>query len=362
MAEVGFHGVTRRYAEGAAPAVDALDLDVRDGELMVLVGPSGSGKSTALRMLAGLEDVDEGRITIGERDVTSLSPGDRDVAMVFQDYALYPHLTVGENLAFPLRLTDLPEQDVTRAVQESATVLGLQELLERKPGALSGGQRQRVAMGRAIVRSPQVFCMDEPLSNLDAQLRASTRTEIVALQARLGVTTVYVTHDQVEAMTMGDRIAVLRDGVLQQVDAPRALYERPVNTFVAGFLGTPSMNLLDAQASDGAAQLGGWSTRLPRDVAAAVPTDARLVVGVRPEHLVLAADGDGLRAVVDVVEDVGSDVVVHASLEGGDAPTRVVLRVLPEDAPSKGTAVTLRPQDGRLSFFDRASGLRLGAA
>jgi multiple sugar transport system ATP-binding protein len=367
MADVGFHGVTRRYRADAAPAVDALDLQVRDGELMVLVGPSGSGKSTALRMLAGLEDVDQGRITIGGRDVTHMAPSECDIAMVFQDYALYPHLSVGENLAFPLRLTDLPEQDITRAVQESAAVLGLQELLERKPGALSGGQRQRVAMGRAIVRSPKVFCMDEPLSNLDAKLRASTRTEIVSLQARLGVTTVYVTHDQVEAMTMGDRIAVLRDGVLQQVDAPRALYERPVNTFVAGFLGTPSMNLLDARVADGAAHLGGWSTRLPHGVARAVPAGGRVVVGVRPEHLALAADGDGLRAVVDVVEDLGSDVVVDAELEAEpetvlDAPTRVVLRVAPEQAPTKGTAVTLRPHDGRLSFFDPRSGLRLSAA
>ena len=360
MADVGFHQVTRRYAPDAPPAVDALDLDVRDGELMVLVGPSGSGKSTALRMLAGLEEVDEGRITIAGRDVTQLAPGDRDVAMVFQDYALYPHLTVGENLAFPLRLTDLPDEDISQAVQESATVLGLGELLARKPGALSGGQRQRVAMGRAIVRSPQVFCMDEPLSNLDARLRASTRTEIVALQARLGVTTVYVTHDQVEAMTMGDRIAVLRDGVLQQVDAPRALYERPVNTFVAAFLGTPSMNLLHAQAADGAAHVTGWSTPLPRAVAQTVTPATGVVVGVRPEHLDLAADGDGMRGVVDVVEDLGSDVVVHTSLEGLlDAPTRVVLRVPPEQAPSKGTAVTLRPRDGRLSFFDPVSGLRL---
>jgi multiple sugar transport system ATP-binding protein len=363
MADVGFHGVTRRYTPDSAPAVDALDLDVRDGELMVLVGPSGSGKSTALRMLAGLEDVDEGRITIGERDVTQLAPGDRDVAMVFQDYALYPHLTVEENLAFPLRLTDLPDAEIARAVRESASVLGLQELLARKPAALSGGQRQRVAMGRAIVRRPQVFCMDEPLSNLDAKLRASTRTEIVALQARLGVTTVYVTHDQVEAMTMGDRIAVLRDGVLQQVDAPRALYERPVNTFVAGFLGTPSMNLLHAQAADGAARLGRWSIALPRDVARTVPPTGEVIVGVRPEHLLLSGDGDGLPAVVDVVEDVGSDVVVHATLEGTlDAPTQVVLRVPPEQAPTKGTAVTLRPHAGRTSFFDPASGRRLPAA
>jgi multiple sugar transport system ATP-binding protein len=292
--------------------------------------------------------------------VTHLAPGERDVAMVFQDDALYPHLTVGENLAFPLRLTDLPEEDITRAVQESAAILGLLELLARKPGALSGGQRQRVAMGRALVRSPQVFCMDEPLSNLDAKLRASTRTEIVALQARLGVTTVYVTHDQVEAMTMGDRIAVLRDGVLQQVDAPRALYERPDNTFVAGFLGTPSMNLLHARAAAGAAHLGGWSTRLPRDVARSVPPTGDLIVGVRPEHLLLSGDGDGLRAVVDVVEDVGSDLVVHTTLEGTvDAPSQLILRVPPEQAPTKGTAVTLRPQEGRVSFFDPGSGRRL---
>ena len=362
MAEIALQHVTKRYPDGFE-AVKDMDLDIRDGEFMILVGPSGCGKSTALRMIAGLEDISEGELVIGGDVVNDKAPKDRDIAMVFQNYALYPHMTVRENMGFALKLAKVDKAEIDRKVQEASKILDLDQHLDRKPANLSGGQRQRVAMGRAIVRSPQVFCMDEPLSNLDAQLRASTRTEIVALQARLGVTTVYVTHDQVEAMTMGDRIAVLRDGVLQQVDAPRALYERPVNTFVAGFLGTPSMNLLHAQAADGAAHLVGWSVPLPREVAQEVTPAAGVIVGVRPEHLVLAADGDGVRAVVDVVEDVGSDVVVHTSLEGTlDAPTRVVLRVLPEQAPSKGTAVTLRPREGRLSFFDPASGLRLPAA
>ena len=244
MATVSFDDATRVYPGSDTPAVDKFSLDIGDGEFMVLVGPSGSGKSTALRMLAGLEEVNAGTISIGDRDVTDLPPKDRDIAMVFQNYALYPHMTVADNMGFALKMQNVPKAERDKRVLEAAKLLGLEDFLARKPKALSGGQRQRVAMGRAIVRQPQVFLMDEPLSNLDAKLRVSTRTQIAALQSRLGVTTVYVTHDQVEAMTMGDRVAVLKDGLLQQVDSPLALYDKPKNLFVAGFIGSPAMNLL----------------------------------------------------------------------------------------------------------------------
>src|SRR3954449_7702429 len=248
MATVTFDKATRIYPGSTKPAVDALEIDIEDGEFLVLVGPSGCGKSTTLRMLAGLEDVNEGKIYIGDRDVTHMPPKDRDIAMVFQNYALYPHMTVADNMGFALKMAKVPSEERKKRVQEAARILGLEEYLERKPKALSGGQRQRVAMGRAIVRSPQVFCMDEPLSNLDAKMRVATRTDIAKLQADLGVTTVYVTHDQVEAMTMGDRVAVMNFGVLQQVDTPLKLYDKPVNLFVAGFIGSPAMNLLRAKA------------------------------------------------------------------------------------------------------------------
>src|SRR5687767_14843112 len=252
MAVVTYDHAERIYPGASEPAVRDLDLEIADGEFMVLVGPSGCGKSTSLRMLAGLEEVTSGTIRIDDRDVTRLPPKDRDIAMVFQNYALYPHMTVGENMGFALKIAGVPKGERRQRVQDAATILDLAQLLDRKPKALSGGQRQRVAMGRAIVRQPQVFCMDEPLSNLDAKLRVSTRTQIAALQQRLGVTTVYVTHDQVEAMTMGDRVAVLKDGVLQQVDTPLGLYDRPTNLFVAGFIGSPAMNLLAAKtAGDG---------------------------------------------------------------------------------------------------------------
>ena len=246
MASVTFDKATRVYPGADKPSVDKLDLHIEDGEFLVLVGPSGCGKSTSLRMLAGLEDVNEGRILIGDRDVTNLPPKDRDIAMVFQNYALYPHMTVADNMGFALKIAGEPKDKIRTRVEEAAKILDLTEYLDRKPKALSGGQRQRVAMGRAIVREPQVFLMDEPLSNLDAKLRVQTRTQIASLQRRLGVTTVYVTHDQVEAMTMGDRVAVLKDGLLQQVDTPRELYDRPDNVFVAGFIGSPAMNLLAA--------------------------------------------------------------------------------------------------------------------
>ncbi len=245
MATVSFKAATRVYPGTEAPAVDKLNLEIEDGEFMVLVGPSGCGKSTSLRMLAGLEEVNEGSIYIGDRDVTHRPPKERDIAMVFQNYALYPHMSVADNMGFALKMQGVSKEDRAKRVEEAAKLLGLEEYLDRKPKALSGGQRQRVAMGRAIVRNPQVFLMDEPLSNLDAKLRVQTRTQIAELQQRLGVTTVYVTHDQVEAMTMGDRVAVLKDGLLQQVDTPLNLYDNPKNMFVAGFIGSPAMNLLD---------------------------------------------------------------------------------------------------------------------
>ena len=256
MATVTFDEATRLFPGATSPAVNRLDLDIEDGEFLVLVGPSGCGKSTSLRMLAGLEFVNGGRIRIGDRDVTRLAPKERDIAMVFQNYALYPHMTVGENMGFALKIAGASKEERDRRVHEAAQLLDLEEYLERKPAALSGGQRQRVAMGRAIVREPKVFLMDEPLSNLDAKLRVSTRTQIAALQARLGITTVYVTHDQVEAMTMGDRVAVMQNGVLQQVDTPLRLYEAPVNVFVAGFIGSPAMNLFTVDLVPEGARLG----------------------------------------------------------------------------------------------------------
>ena len=272
MASVVFDGASRIYPGTTAPAVDKLNLTVNDGEFLVLVGPSGCGKSTSLRMLAGLEEIDGGRILIGDRDVTNVAPKDRDIAMVFQSYALYPHMTVAENMGFALKIAGTPKEERDRRVLEAAKLLDLEPYLERKPKALSGGQRQRVAMGRAIVREPQVFLMDEPLSNLDAKLRVATRTQIAALQRRLGITTVYVTHDQVEAMTMGDRVAVLKDGLLQQVDTPRNLYDNPANAFVAGFIGSPAMNLVTVPVSGGKAKLGSLDVDVPSSAGASVPS------------------------------------------------------------------------------------------
>ena len=355
MAEVRFEQATRIYPGATTPAVDALDLQIEDGELMVLVGPSGSGKTTALRMLAGLEEVDAGAVLIGGRDVTDVAPKKRDIAMVFQNYALYPYLTVAANMAFPLKIARVRRAERDRRVREVAALLDITEKLECKPAELSGGQRQRVAMGRAIVREPSVFLMDEPLSNLDAKLRVQMRADIAALQSRLGVTTVYVTHDQAEAMTLGHRVAVLRDGRLQQCDAPRALYERPQNVFVAGFIGSPAMNLCPAPTREnGAVSFGGVSFPLPEAAAG-----RRVVIGLRPESIELA--GDGVQAVVEVVEELGADAYVFCSAELGGETAKLVARVDVRRRPERGERVALRPLPGEAHLFDAESGARLDA-
>jgi multiple sugar transport system ATP-binding protein len=359
MATVTFDKASRLYEGAQRPAVDGLDLEVGDGEFLVLVGPSGCGKSTSLRMLAGLEPVDAGHIRIGDRDVTDVDPSDRDIAMVFQTYALYPHMTVAENMGFALKIAGRPKAEIRQRVEEAGKILDLTEYLDRKPKALSGGQRQRVAMGRAIVRSPQVFCMDEPLSNLDAKLRVATRTQIASLQRRLAVTTLYVTHDQVEAMTMGDRVAVLKDGVLQQVDAPRDMYERPNNMFVAGFIGSPAMNLLTVPiTSDGTARIGSLGIPMPRDGHAQL-TNGSVAIGVRPEDLSLVGDGQGVDVTVELVEELGSDAFLHASVNGGGDGDLLVARVDPKHPPRKGEKVTLAPRADHLHWFDAQSGVRV---
>jgi multiple sugar transport system ATP-binding protein len=353
LAEVRFVQATRIYPGNPVPAVDTFDLDIADGEFMVLVGPSGSGKTTALRMLAGLEEVDGGAIFIGDRDVTFDPPKQRDVSMVFQNYALYPYLTVGANIGFPLKVAKVKKADRERRVKEVAKLLGLEEYLERKPAQLSGGQRQRVAMGRAIVRLPSVFLMDEPLSNLDAKLRVQMRADIAALQADFGITTVYVTHDQAEAMTLGHRVAVLKDGRLQQCGPPRELYEQPVNVFVAGFIGSPAMNLCSVPlGSNGSVSFGGVPVRVPN----AVGGEA-LVVGLRPESLEVAAEG--IPARVEVVEDVGADAFVFCAAEMNGESTRLVARTEARNAPQQGDRVALRPRAEDAHLFDPVSGERL---
>ena len=362
MAEVRYVQATRTYPGNDEPAVDALDLEIADGELMVLVGPSGSGKTTALRMLAGLEEVDAGAIHIGERDVSDDPPKRRDVAMVFQNYALYPYLTVAANIGFPLRMARVPKADREERVRKVAEQLELTPLLERKPGQLSGGQRQRVAMGRAIIRQPQVFLMDEPLSNLDAKLRVQMRADIAELQARLGVTTVYVTHDQAEAMTLGHRVAVLKDARLQQCDTPRVLFDRPVNTFVAGFVGSPAMNLCRVPIGEGGSvTFGGRTTELPAAARGAAASNGRpgVIVGVRPEALELAADG--VPATVDVVEELGSDAFIFCTGELPDGPARLAARVEARRAPARGERVHLRASaEHEPHLFDAATGERIG--
>jgi multiple sugar transport system ATP-binding protein len=360
MASVNYVSATRVFSKGAAPAVDALDLNVQDGEFMVLVGPSGSGKTTALRMLAGLEPIDGGRVEIGGQDVTGVPPKDRDIAMVFQNYALYPQKTVAENMGFALKMQRVPKADRDRRVREAARLLDLDDqLLDRKPRQLSGGQRQRVAMGRAIVREPKVFLMDEPLSNLDAKLRVQTRSQIAELQRRLGITTVYVTHDQVEAMTMGHRVAVLRDGQLQQCATPRQLYDNPVNQFVAGFIGSPAMNLQTVPLADGGVQLGGTTLPLPAATRAAASQAglSEFVLGIRPEHLHLANGSGELRGEVMLVEELGADALLHVRLAGGRDP--VVARAEGRRPPAQGQPVTFNVQQDDVFAFHPETGERL---
>ena len=358
MASVTFSQATRLYPGGTRPAVNAIDLLVKDGEFLVLVGPSGCGKTTTLRMLAGLEEVNEGNILIGDRDVTQVPPKDRDIAMVFQNYALYPHMTVAENMGFALKIAGVKKDERAARVLEAAKLLDLEPYLDRKPKALSGGQRQRVAMGRAIVRKPKVFLMDEPLSNLDAKLRVQTRTQIASLQRRLGVTTVYVTHDQVEAMTMGDRVAVMKDGVLQQVDTPRALYERPANVFVAGFIGSPAMNLLELKIVAGGVQFGTGSIKV--DAAVLGKTKAKTVtVGLRPEDLVLTTKGNGISVEIQVIEELGADAFLYGNTTIEGKKIDIIARVDAKNHPMAGETVNLIPQGGITHLFDITSGLRL---
>ncbi|MEZ0578314.1 ABC transporter ATP-binding protein [Nocardioides sp. MH1] len=331
MTSITFERAQRWYAGTDRPAVPGIDLEVADGEFLVLVGPSGCGKTTTLRMLAGLEPVDSGRILIGERDVTGLAPKDRDIAMVFQSYALYPHKSVRDNLAFPLKMAKVPKAERDQRVESVAALLGLADHLDRKPKALSGGQRQRVAMGRAIVRQPQVFCMDEPLSNLDAKMRVQTRGDIARLQRELGVTTVYVTHDQVEAMTLGDRVAVMHEGEIQQVDTPLALYDRPANLFVAGFIGSPQMNLLP---------------------------DGEVTVGVRPEAWDFVESGAGMPVRIDLVEELGSDSFAYGVAQLADRTATVCVRLPHRDPAAVGSTVHVAvPQDAHR--FDTATGRRV---
>jgi multiple sugar transport system ATP-binding protein len=346
VASVTYDEATRLYPGTPRPAVEKLNLSIEDGELLVLVGPSGSGKSTALRMLAGLEPLDAGHILIGGRDVSAVRPRDRDIAMVFQNYALYPNLDVAQNMGFALKQQGVPKEERLKRVREVAKLLDLEPYLDRKPRNLSGGQRQRVAMGRAIVRHPQVYLMDEPLSNLDAKLRVQTRAELVELQSRLAVTTVYVTHDQVEAMTMGHRVAVLRDGQLQQCDAPSTLYHEPANLFVAGFIGSPAMNTLSVTL-DGAVRIAGAEIRIGEALGG-----ERATIGFRPETVLVGAEGP-IPARVRIAEDLGSEVFVHLVIDHEGEERRIVAKVDPPfpGQPDENVRLTLR---GAVHLFDRS--------
>jgi multiple sugar transport system ATP-binding protein len=358
MASVVFSKVSRIYPGTTKPAIDGLELTVNDGELLVLVGPSGSGKSTALRMLAGLEEIDSGTVHIGDKDVTSVAPKDRDVAMVFQSYALYPHMSVAENMGFALKIAGVPKEERDHRVLEAAKLLDLEDYLDRKPKALSGGQRQRVAMGRAIVRQPQVFLMDEPLSNLDTKLRIATRTQISALQRRLGITTLYVTHDQGEAMTMGDRVAVLKDGKLQQVDTPKNIYNKPENIFVAGFIGTPTMNFLTSSVSSGKTMLGTIEISVPTSI-------STVTIGIRPEEFIPAATG--FEVLVEAVEELAADLFVYGkpidkSLKFSNASeelNKIVIRWDPKTPPKVGQTVTVGVNLDAIDLFDPTTGKRI---
>ncbi|MEU5841938.1 ABC transporter ATP-binding protein [Rhodococcus sp. NPDC047139] len=358
MADITYSNASCIYENSDTFAVDSLNLDIEDGEFVVLVGPSGSGKSTALRMLAGLEDIDEGSISIGGKDMTGVPSKDRDIAMVFQNYALYPNKTVAENMGFALKMRGVSADERRRKVEEAARILDLTDYLDRKPAKLSGGQRQRVAMGRAIVREPQVFCMDEPLSNLDAKLRVQTRTEIAALQRRLGTTTVYVTHDQVEAMTMGDRVAVLKNGVLQQFSSPTELYDRPANAFVAGFIGSPSMNLLRARVVDDGVVVGDTVVPVERERITRLHSAGieEVTAGIRPEDFEVA--DEGVEAVVELVEELGSESYLYTRVPG--AAAQVVARALVRTPARLADTVHLRKRDGTVHLFDTETGERVG--
>ncbi|MBU8899795.1 sn-glycerol-3-phosphate ABC transporter ATP-binding protein UgpC [Corallococcus sp. M34] len=362
MAGVWFKDVAKRY--GDVSVIEGLNLEIRDQEFMVLVGPSGCGKSTALRMIAGLEEVSGGTISIGPRAVNDLPPKDRDVSMVFQNYALYPHMTVRENMEFGLKIRKTPKPEMNRLVSEAAEVLGIAHLLDRKPKALSGGQRQRVALGRAIVRKPSVFLFDEPLSNLDAKLRVQMRSEIKKLQSRLQVTSVYVTHDQIEAMTMGHRIAVMKEGKIQQLGTPLEVYERPANVFVAQFIGTPPINMLSATLEADGAGLAGEGFRLPVPQSLRALTagkgGAALKVGIRPDQLIAGdarARGETaqVEARVELVEPLGNELIVHARL--GDNP--LVFRMPPRESPATGAALPVAVELDSLHLFDAATERRL---
>jgi len=371
MARVAFDEATKVYP-GPVVALDHLTLDVADGEFLILVGPSGCGKSTALRMVAGLERISDGTISIGDRVVNDVPPKDRDIAMVFQNYALYPHMTVEKNLGFGLRRRRTPREDVRQRVDEMSEMLGLQDLLRRRPGQLSGGQRQRVAMGRALVREPEVFLLDEPLSNLDAKLRVQMRSELKRLHDRIGVTTIYVTHDQVEAITLGERIAVLSQGVLQQVGPPQDVYDHPANVFVAGFIGSPPMNLLKGNAASGRISVGEVEL-----VDRQVP-DGEVLVGIRPEGLHPvgeAFDGPVFEVSVEVVEPLGDEVLVHGSIEARAAEggreaeeaalladgkrdrATITLRLPPEERPKPGSRLRVGMAQHKVRLFDAANGL-----
>ena len=358
MASITYKNASCIYAGSDKLAVDSLNFDIQDGEFVVLVGPSGSGKSTALRMLAGLEDIDEGSIEIGGKDMVGVQSKDRDIAMVFQNYALYPNKTVAENMGFALKLRGVSSDERRKKVEDAAKILDLTEFLDRKPAKLSGGQRQRVAMGRAIVREPQVFCMDEPLSNLDAKLRVQTRTQIAALQRRLATTTVYVTHDQVEAMTMGDRVAVLRFGKLQQFASPNDLYEKPANAFVAGFIGSPAMNLVTVPVTTNGVKIGDGTMELERADLTKISEAGldEVTIGIRPEHLELSDTG-GVDVVVDLVEDLGSEAFVYTHAGSGVV---LVARHNPRTAPKLADSTKLRRHpDGVVHLFHPKSGERL---
>ena len=374
MAEVKFDHVTRIYPGNTEPSVDDLNMEIKDGEFLVLVGPSGCGKSTTLRMLAGLEEVNQGSIMIGDTDVTNMQPKDRDIAMVFQNYALYPHMTVADNMGFALKIAGTPKAEIRKRVEEAVKILDLTEYLDRKPKALSGGQRQRVAMGRAIVRKPKVFLMDEPLSNLDAKLRVQTRTQIAALQRQLGVTTLYVTHDQTEALTMGDRIAVIKLGVLQQVGAPTELYDRPANVFVAGFIGSPSMNINTYPVVDGKAKIGDDTITLPTEVVDKLTAEdgGKIVLGFRPEDASLASDADPDAFKLDVlnVEDLGSDGYIYGNIVTGDSDSSqdtmmsdqnkmTTVRVNPRQLPKVGDTVRIHIDPTKMHLFSPATEMRL---